>query len=277
MMDKYEYDAQYVQNHYDAYGDQEWSRLVSNPEEEVKLHVHTHYLRQHIKPGDAVLEIGAGAGRFTQVLAGIGAAVTVADISPVQLELNRQHALEHGFEAAVAKRIQLDMCDMHVLADEFDAVVCYGGPLSYVFDHAGEALAEIRRVLRPGGVALFSVMSLWGAVHKMLNGILTIPVEMNAGIIRSGDLTPQTYPPGKHFCRMYRAADLRRLLETHGLAVLEMSASNCVSTHWNDRLAEIRNTPVHWNHLLALELEACREPGGVDMGTHTIAITRRAR
>jgi len=273
MTDKY--NAQWVQNHYDAYGDKEWTRLVADPEEEVKLHVHAHYLRKHIMPGDAVLEIGAGAGRFTQILAEIGATITVADISPVQLELNRQHAQEHHFEAAVARRLQLDMCDMHVLADEFDAVVCYGGPLSYVFDHAGKALAEIRRVLKPGGVALFSVMSLWGAVHKFLGGVLSLPVEINEAIVRSGDLCPQTAPGANHFCRMYRAADLRRLLESHGLSVLEMSASNGVSTLWKDRLAEVKNVPAHWNHLLALELEACQEPGCVDLGTHTIAVVRK--
>lgn len=31
-----------------------------------------------------------------------------------------------------------------------------------------------------------------------------------------------------------------------------------------------------WQHLLELELEACREPGCVDMGTHIIAVCRKA-
>lgn len=37
-----------------------------------------------------VLEVGAGAGRFTVELARLGCSVLVADVSSVQLDLNRQ-------------------------------------------------------------------------------------------------------------------------------------------------------------------------------------------
>jgi hypothetical protein len=32
-----------------------------------------------------------------------------------------------------------------------------------------------------------------------------------------------------------------------------------------------------WQHLLEMEIEACREPGCLDMGTHLIAVCRKAR
>ncbi len=56
-----------------------------------------------------------------------------------------------------------------------------------------------------------------------------------------------------------------------------MSASNCISTVWGERLAEARKDPVQWQQLLELELAACREPGCLDMGTHTIAIARKEK
>ncbi len=37
-----------------------------------------------------MLEVGAGAGRFTVELARLGCSVLVADVSSVQLDLNRQ-------------------------------------------------------------------------------------------------------------------------------------------------------------------------------------------
>jgi SAM-dependent methyltransferase len=270
------YDPRWVREFYDAYGDKEWDRLVKDPENEVKLHIHRHYLEKHVRFGNCVAEIGAGAGRFTQILVEIGALVTVIDISSVQLDLNRKHAVQHGFEHGVRDRLLLDMCNLAgVESATFDAVVCYGGPLSYVFDQAGKALDEIYRILKPGGAALISVMSLWGTVHRYLDGILKLPGEVNRPIIRTGDFCPEHYPEGRHHCHMFRAPELREVLESHGLAVIEMSASNCVSTVWQERLAEARNTPAQWQQLLEMEIEACREPGCVDMGTHTIAVCRK--
>jgi len=270
------YDAAWVEQFYDAYGEKEWHRLVKDPEGEIKLHVHRHYLEKYVEPGSRVLEIGAGAGRFTQILVELAARVTVVDISGVQLQLNRDRAAEHGFEHGVQNRMKLDMCEMTGLDDAaFDVVVCYGGPLSYVFDKAGEALEEVRRVLKADGIALFGVMSLWGVVHRFLDGVLKLPAEVNRLIVRTGDLCPENYPEGKHHGHMFRARELRELLQRHGLAVLEMSASNCVSTVWQERLDEARKDPAQWQHLLELELEACREPGCVDTGTHTIAVCRK--
>lgn len=96
-----------------------------------------------------MLEIGAGAGRFTQILAGLGAQVLVADPSPGQLALNRQFALAHGFAQAVPAWQQADICDLSYFGpDTFDAVVACGGPFSYVVDKRDVALQECLRVLR---------------------------------------------------------------------------------------------------------------------------------
>ena len=270
------YDPTWVESHFDEYGDKEWERLVRTPGEEVKLHVHRHYLAKHIRPGDQVLEIGAGAGRFTQILAELGASVTIVDLSRVQLELNHKHAIELGFDHAVRDRVKLDMCDMSALGDAgFDKLVCYGGPLSHVFDKASVALRECKRVLKPEGIALFSVMSLWGAVHGFLDGVLALPPDMNRRIVRTGNLCPATYPQSNHQCHMFRAAELRDLLVGDDFHVLEMSASNCVSAAWRERLDPMRQDPVKWNHLLELEVAACREPGCLDLGTHLIAVAQK--
>ncbi len=154
---------------FDNYGQSEWERLVRSPLDEIKLHIHNFYLRAYLSPGSRVLEIGAGPGRFTQALHALGCRVLVTDLSQVQLELNRQKSQELGFAAAVEGWQQLDVCEMGAIPSKsFDAVVCYGGPLSYVFERADLAVQECRRVLRPGGLLLSSVMSLWGTVLCLL-------------------------------------------------------------------------------------------------------------
>ena len=128
------YDETWVRDHFDEFAEREWDRLTGDPISRIQLAIHAHYLRAHVESGSRVLEIGAGPGRFTEILADIGCSVVVADISPVQLELSRKMADKHGFDSAVESRLELDIVDMSALDDRsFDAVVCYGGPLSYVF------------------------------------------------------------------------------------------------------------------------------------------------
>src|SRR5262245_37084146 len=91
------YDPNFVAKYFDDFGEREWSRLVNTPADEIKLHIHAHYLKQYIEKGSLVLDIGAGAGRFTQILVDLGATVVVGDISNHQLELNKRFATELDF------------------------------------------------------------------------------------------------------------------------------------------------------------------------------------
>ena len=270
------YDPNWVRSFYDEYGEKEWDRWERNAVEQVKLHVHQHYLRQALRSCRRVLEVGAGAGRFTKEIADAGARVTVADISPGQLKLNRRKAAELGFADAIEAWVECDVCDMTPrFGDaEFDAVVCFGGPVSYVFERRDDALRELLRVLRPGGPLLVSVMGLWGSLHEYLGGVLAVSPEANAHIISTGDLTPEL-APGSHRCHLFRAAELRACLEAAGAQVEAMSASNAVTTRWADRLEDVRQRPEEWQFLLDTEVAACREPGCLDVGTHIIALCRR--
>jgi 2-polyprenyl-3-methyl-5-hydroxy-6-metoxy-1,4-benzoquinol methylase len=212
------YNPASVARYFDALGAREWTRLVETPTAEVKLHVHSHYLRRYVTPGMRVLDIGAGAGRFTQVLATLGASVTVADLSPVQLSLNKQHAAEHAFAHAVTDWVMADICDLSAFPDEaFDAVVCYGGPLSYVFERRQEALDELRRVTAPGGYLFLSVMCLWGSIHEKLPGVLATDAMENARIIATGELRLGADDGTRHQCHLYRGTRVPGAARSGGL------------------------------------------------------------
>jgi SAM-dependent methyltransferase len=268
------YDASWVRRYYDEYGMKEWDRWDISPVERIKYFVHLHYLRQHIFPGSRVLEMGAGAGRFTEQLAKLTDRIVVADISPGQLALNRHNAAERGYTDRIEDWIECDMCDLGSVLEPsaFDRVVCYGGPLSYAFDRRDDAIANLRRVTAPGGALLFSVMSLWGAVHQYLPGVLGIAPETNRIILRTGDLTPDTVGPDRHYTHMFRSSELRRVLQAGGLIVRTLSASNALSAGWAQWLADVPESSDGWQHLLEMEIESCTDPGCLDMGTHIIAV-----
>ena len=270
------YDPIWVTNYFNEFGDQEFDRLVKTPAREIQLAVHNDILADHIRQYDNVLEIGAGPGRFTHFLNSLGARITVTDISEVQLSLNKENADRLGFAEGVNEWRQLDMCDMTCFADaSFDAVVAFGGPLSYVLDKRDIAIQECIRVTKPGGVILMSVMCLWGTFHQYLDGVLGFSSEDNHRIIESGDLTTSNSKMATHFCHLFRSQELRAFLESYKLEVIDIAASNVLTPVHADHLNEIRKDEIKWRQVLDLELIACREPGNLDAGTHLIVAARK--
>lgn len=98
--------------------------------------------------GRRVLCLAAGGGRHSQLYVAAGAIVTVVDLSPAMLQIDRQN--QTAIKTGLLRIIHSSMDHMPMLqTGEFDIVVqpvstCYVPDLAPVF-------AEVARVLRPGG------------------------------------------------------------------------------------------------------------------------------
>lgn len=272
------YDRTLVAALYDAYGDKEWERHETTPFGRVSFHVHRHYLTEFIHDGDRVLEVGAGAGRFTVELARLGARIVTTDISPIQLELNAAHVAEAGFEPMVEAREPADILDLSRYADRsFDAVLCYGGPLSYVMDHADDALDELLRVTKPGGHVLLGVMSLHGSLHAFLaaaaDEVEAYGIEEMQSILETGDL-PRHHSSLGMPTHLFSWVELEALLERHPCDLVVASAANLLSIGNDDVCGRWQQDPAMWERFLTWEVYCCAQPGAIDGGTHIVAVVR---
>lgn len=101
--------------------------------------------------GKRVLELGCGPGDYTIMLARRGAQVTAIDIAPASLGITRERAQANRVGQAVQTG-RLAAETLAFAAESFDWVVGFG-----LLHHANPVALgpEIRRVLRPGGRALF--------------------------------------------------------------------------------------------------------------------------
>jgi ubiquinone/menaquinone biosynthesis C-methylase UbiE len=119
--------------------------------------------------GKTVLDYGCGPGYLTEYLLGRGAAhVTGIDISEGEIEQARERALAEG----TADRSTHLVADAHALEfedDSFDLIV--GDSILHHLDME-VALREIRRVLRPGGRAVFKE-PLWHNPILRIGRLLT--------------------------------------------------------------------------------------------------------
>jgi SAM-dependent methyltransferase len=267
-----------IRSFFDDYGEREWERFQADPAAVVSLHLHTRYLQRYIQAGNTVLDAGAGPGRFTIELAKLGAIISVGDISPRQLEINSQKVQNAGFEHAVVKREVLDITDLSEYPSQmFDAVIAYGGPLSYVFDRADDAIDELLRVIKPRGHLLLSVMSLLGSTRKLLPGILSdvgqYGLEKVQQLLGTGD-HHGALALG-HNCHLYRWTELKEVLSRHPCRIVAASAANFLSVGNGDVLEQVKEDAKVWAAFLHWEEEFCAVPAALDGGTHIIVVAQR--
>lgn len=271
-----------VRAYFDDLGEKEWERLTTTAAGRVSLEIHRRFLRRFVRPGWRVLEVGAGPGRFTFELAALGARIVVTDVSGVQLELNEARLRGTDAEQRVERRELLDVCDTARYEEvEFDAVVAFGGPLSYAFERADDAMRGLLRIVRPQGVVVASVMSRLGAWRHFLPAITAhaevVGEDANDEVLRTGDLRHLAADPSVHICRMFRWSDLEALLERAGGRVLDGSASNWASLGDPERLARLEADGDRWCRFIEQEVAACQQPGARDGGTHILFAAQRER
>jgi len=262
--------ARRVREHFDRLGELEWDRLEQDLRSQVSLEMHRRFLRRMISDGSTVLEIGAGAGRFTVDLARLRASIVVTDVSTVQLEANARRVEAAGVADAVLRRTVADVRDLGSFESRaFDAVVAYGGSLSYAFDDADKAISEMLRVVKPGGKIVASVMSLLGSLRYFLPSVVgdieAIGLDAFARLVQTGD---QRHSP--HQCHMFRWSEIAALLGPFACSMIDASASNCVSLGDAAALAAMHRDENRWQTFLDWEEAMCREPGALDGGTHIL-------
>lgn len=115
------------------------------------------YITSHFATGASVLDLGCGAGVLSEKLIEKGYAVTAADNSQDMLDLSAKRLgrfPEQSYRLFRANCLNLPFADR-----SFDLVVCLG--MFGYFDEVTQALREIRRVLRPGGMLIISVRNFY--------------------------------------------------------------------------------------------------------------------
>lgn len=144
-----------VNEFYGKYDEQ--TRLQRSRHGQLEYLVTMNYIHRFLKPGDAVLEIGAGTGRYCIALAKEGYSVSAIELVESNLDILNKNA--QGIPNLHAS--QGDALDLSRFPDgHFDVTLCFG-PMYHLYEAKDQhqAIDEAIRVTKPGGVILFAFLS----------------------------------------------------------------------------------------------------------------------
>ena len=149
------------------------SRLISDRGHNVEYLTAMRYIQKFLKPGNKILEIGAGTGRYSIALAKMGYEVTAVDLTPKHVEIMKSKTRRlKNFKCMVADALDLSMFE----DKSFDMVLNFG-PMYHLFHKKdkNQAVKETIRVAKKNGICMFaylpcaSFMTGYGLRHKMVS------------------------------------------------------------------------------------------------------------
>jgi SAM-dependent methyltransferase len=185
----------------------------------------SHWLVEAIRPqpGHRVLDLAAGVGETGLLAAELvvpGGSVIISDQAEAMLEAARRRAQELGVGNVEFQSINAESIDLPVAS--IDAALCRWGYMLMIDPSA--ALAETRRVLRPGGRLALAV---WDVPDR--NPWLVLPGRV---LIERG-LTEPPEPGAPGPLALADRERLRDLLEEAGFEDVEIGAIDLEQRHPN--------------------------------------------
>lgn len=157
-------DIEIVKQYYDEFAEKEWLRLSGvSFEFEITLRM----MKRYIKPGDSVLDLGGGPGRYSIALAQMGCDVTLVDLSDGNIEVARREAKNAGVDILSMTGNVLELEQLPLT--EYDHVLLMG-PLYHLLEEEDrvQAVKASLQHLKPNGYLFVSFIQLFaGLIYYM--------------------------------------------------------------------------------------------------------------
>lgn len=152
-----------IKSYYDETVETEWERIADRPE----FLLTCRFIDRYIKPGEKVLDIGGGPGRYSLWLAQKGCDVTLVDLSTENIRFAKDKA---GERQLPLRALEGDARTVDsLLTEQYDHVLLMG-PLYHLLEERDriKAVNASLKLLKPGGVIFISFINLFaGMIYAM--------------------------------------------------------------------------------------------------------------
>ncbi len=243
---------------------------------------HDRVTWNHLKPflpkdlTAPVMDLGCGTGKWGLKLLKAGYATTFSDLSNNMLmEVHKKleawsEQPDLASKAARATVQQADATDLHMFPDShFELITAMGDVVSICSD-SGRCLSEVHRLLKPGGMFIFTVDNALAAVdHFLASGNL----EAMAAFVKTGRTEWLTKNVAERFdVHMFTPHQIESLTKTKGFEVVSRIGKTIIQARQNRKLLESDRAV---ETLVELETILHRDPAALGRANHLQYAARR--
>ena len=168
------------------------------------------YIEKYRKPGDRVLEIGAGTGRYSHALARQGCAVDAVELVGHNIDVFRKNT-QAGENITIT---QGNAMDLSAFPDNGYDITLLLGPLYHLYTKEDklQALREAIRVTKPGGVIFAAYVISDGCLldEGFHRGSINVAEYIEKGLLDSRTFAAKSEP--KDLFELVRKEDIDDLI-----------------------------------------------------------------
>lgn len=244
-------------------------RLTKDKMHKIEFITTTNYIEKYLKPGDRILEIGAGTGAYSLYYANKGYKVDAIELSKSNVEV---------FKSKITKDLDVNVIqgnavDLSVYKDNtFDITLCLG-PLYHLFKEEETTLAikEAIRVTKPGGkiylaFILFDLTMLtWGFKEKN--------VYENYG---ENKQISENFKPNNAeelIFNMRYFEDVKKLIKSFNLKTINYVATDGIGRVIKDEINQMSEE--EYNLYIKYHLSICEREDLIGYSGHILAILEK--
>ena len=205
-------------SHYDEDG------RLSKKHGSVEFLTTMRYIGKYIKPGDRVLEVGAGTGRYSHALARQGYAVDAVELIGHNIDVF-QNNTQPGENISIT---QGNALDLSAFSDNTYDITLLLGPLYHLYtkEDKRQALRVAIRVTRPGGVIFSAYVISDGCLldEGFLRRNINVAEYVKTGLLDGETFAAKSEP--KDLFELVRKEDVDELMRDFPTTRLHYVASD---------------------------------------------------
>ncbi len=265
-----------IVEHYSSGVEYEWDRLSQDRYHQLEFDTTMHFVEEFIPESALVLDAGGGPGRYTLELARRGHKVFLVDLVEANLHMAKTKIAKAGLLNQIAGIEKGSITDLSIFASNtFDFVLCLGGPLSHVLNHADRltAISELSRVAKPAAPVFISVIGRLAAiVTDLTHGQQELGLPHFSDLVATGDYDGDH---GFTACHFYLPEDLVQDIERSGLTIEALAGLEGIGANHKDHINSLPANPEKWQAWYDMHIKTCTHPAVVGMSEHFMAISRK--
>ena len=252
--------------YYESYDEE--GRLLSR-HGQVEYLTTMRYIRRYLKPGDRILEIGPGTGRYSHALALEGYEVEAVELVEHNIELFKAKT-QPGEKISIRQGTATNLS--YYADDSFDITLLLG-PMYHLFteEEAKKALSEAVRVTKKGGVIFVSYCLSDASI--LAYGFIKGHIKE---ILENGMLDPVTFttfsPPEELFV-LYRGEQIKALRSGLPVQPLHYVATDGYTHHMRETVDEMDDET--FQIYLRYHFAVCERADLVGISHHSLDIFRK--